>query len=207
MKKFLELPKTLRVPKPNEVPMNSSVLERLKQRENANIVEGFTFKYKDDNEENTDLKFNFYSEINIDNSKLWSVVLKLANTFPKNISFLFGFIDFEINYGNYVNKEILFNFISKYEQELTQDTFLVFGFIYHTDDELVELFVDESKYIKYWGTNEQEFRDILEECAIYQTDDLEFVDEYPKVRESLKMLDKNVVETDKLIEVFKEKYL
>ena len=65
-KPTLVLPKTIRFPEENEVPMNSSVLERLRESKNANIVPGYVFKLKDDNPDNIDLPFEFYAEINID---------------------------------------------------------------------------------------------------------------------------------------------
>ena len=64
-KPTLVLPKTIRFPEENEVPMNSSVLERLRESKNANIVPGYVFKLKDDNPDNIDLPFEFYAEINI----------------------------------------------------------------------------------------------------------------------------------------------
>ena len=108
-KPTLVLPKTIRFPEENEVPMNSSVLERLRESKNANIVPGYVFKLKDDNPDNIDLPFEFYAEINIDNPQLWSLIITLSEeTLPENCALIFGYIDSEINYGFYENKfEIL----------------------------------------------------------------------------------------------------
>ncbi len=38
---MLESPPTIRLPRPDELPNNPKVFERLKGRENANIVEGY----------------------------------------------------------------------------------------------------------------------------------------------------------------------
>ena len=70
LKPNLKLPKTLRFPTENEIPMNFSVLEKLKLSKNSNIIPGFTFQLKDNNIENKELHFKFYAEINIDNPKL-----------------------------------------------------------------------------------------------------------------------------------------
>lgn len=66
---MLELPPTIRLPKPDELPDNPEIRERLKHRDAANIVEGFKCL------ENTthDLPFRFYAEINVNNSRLWEV--------------------------------------------------------------------------------------------------------------------------------------
>lgn len=206
-RKSLQLPVTIRSFNEDEVHMDSELLKAIEELKSANIVEGFTFKLKDDNPENENLGFKFYSEINVDNSKLWELILKLSETLPENVAFLFGQIDEDIQYGNYTSKNEIFSFLSRYKRELTQDTFLSFGFIYHDKNNLTEIFIDECKYIKYWGNDEDLFRNILKEFNLEEKNDLEFIDEYPKVRESLKQYDETVVETNVLIEIFKQEYL
>jgi hypothetical protein len=204
--KPLELPKTLRTPKADEVPMNSSIIERLKKRETANIVEGYTLKLKDDNPENNDLPFEFYAEINIDNSKLWNLFLSLTELLPQEVALLSGHIDAEINYGNYYDKKHILSFIKKYEKELVADTFMNFGLIFQTDEVLIEIFIDESKYIKFWGVNKNKFEAILQNQGLKEIENLEFVDEYPKVREPLRLFDTTITDTNELIEILKNEY-
>ena len=145
----LELPITLRVPFPNEVPMDRTILENIKKSKTAKIVEGYTIKDKDNNPEYLGLEFEFYSEININNSRLWKLFIKLTNFLPNEIELISGHIDDEeINYGNYSDKREILNFLHKYEKELTADTFMKFGLLFHSDKQLVEVFVDETKYIK-----------------------------------------------------------
>ena len=152
-KPTLKLPKTLRFPKENEVPMNSPVLERLRESKNANIVPGYILKLKDDNPNNIDLAFKFYAEINIDNPKLWNLILTLSETLPENCALIFGHSDYEINYGKYINKFEILELLKKFETELTQDTLLNWGLLYHDDENLTEILVDESKFLKYWGSD------------------------------------------------------
>lgn len=206
-RKSLQLPITIRSFNEDDVHVDSELLKAIEELKSANIVEGFTFKVKDDNPENENLGFKFYSEINVDNPKLWELILELSETLPENVAFLFGQIDEDIQYGNYTSKNEIFSFLSKFKKELTQDTFLSFGFIYHDENTLTEIFIDECKYIKYWGSDENLFHNILKRFNLQQINDLEFVDEYPKVRESLKQYDENVVETNNLIEIFKQEYL
>ena len=144
----LELPITLRVPLPNEVPMDHSVLANIKRSETANIVEGYTFKLKDENPENINLGFEIYSEINIDNSRLWKLFIELTNFLPNTVTLISGHIDDdEINYRNNLDKTEVLKLLNKYEKELTSDTFLKFGLLFHSEKQLVEVFVDETKYI------------------------------------------------------------
>lgn len=205
----LELPKTIRFPNENEIPQNNaSVLKRWEESKVANIVEGYTltFKNNDDPEHNA-LGFKFYAEINIDNPKLWSLVVSLSKTLPDEVAFLFGHVDFEMNYGDYQDKESVLDFISQYHYELAEDPFVKFGLIYNDEKNLIEVFVDESKYIKYWGVNEEWFRGIMGEFRLEEVKGLEFVDEYPNVRESLTVLDKKALDSKSLIELFAQNYL
>ena len=59
MKPNLELPITLRALEMDEIPMNSSIKERLELRKRAKIVEGFKILPKDNNAEHIELAFNF----------------------------------------------------------------------------------------------------------------------------------------------------
>lgn len=206
MKPSLELPKTLRAPEIDEVPMDSSVSERLKLRDTAKIVEGFKILPKDNNAENKELAFNFYAEINIDNSKLWDLILELSKQMPDEISLIFNHSDCDPEYGNYSDRNQTLNFLSKYKTEIISDTFIDIGMIFHSDSELIEIFVPESKYIKFWGVDQESFLKSMNKFDLKEIDGIEFVDEYPKVREPLRFFDKNTIESNELIELLKTNF-
>jgi len=208
MKPILELPKTIRFLNEDEIPRNNpSVLKRWKESKIANIVEGYTFRLNENNPENEAIGFNFFAEINIDNSNLWKLVLALSQTLPDVAAILFGHIDFELNYGNYAEKDSILEFIDQYKKELTQDSFINFGLIFNDEESLVEIFIDEAKYVRYWGVDEVFFREIMNEFGLKEIKNLEFIDEYPKVREVLTRFDNNAIDSKTLIEIFSEKYL
>ena len=207
-KPTLVLPKTIRFPEENEVPMNSSVLERLRESKNASIVPGYVFKPNDDNPDNIDLPFEFYAEINIDNPQLWSLIITLSEeTLPENCALIFGYIDSEINYGFYENKFEILKYLEDYKTELIHDTLLIWGLIYHDNENLTEIYVDESKYLKYWGNNEEKFRNIMNQFNLSEIENLEFIDEYPKVRENINLHFENITETGELIETLRQTYV
>jgi hypothetical protein len=206
MKQSLELPKTLRAPEIDEIPMNSSVSERLKLRETAKIVEGFKILPKDNNPENNELAFNFYAEINIDNSKLWDLILELSKQMPNEISLIFNHSDCEPEYGKYSDKNQTLDFLAKYETEIISDTFIDIGMIFHSDSELIEIFVSESKYIKFWGVDQESFLKSMNKFDLKVIDGIEFVDEYPKVREPLRLFDKNTTDSNELIELLRTNF-
>ena len=206
MKPTLELPKTLRPPKMDEVPMNSSVKERLELRKTAKIVEGYKLLPKDDNPEHSNLAFNFYAEINIDNSKLWNLILELSNELPSEVSLIFNHVDSEPNYGKYSEKTHTLEILNKYKTEITSDTFIDIGMIFHSESELIEIFVPESKYIKFWGVDQESFLKIMDNFNLKEIDGIEFVDEYPKVREALRLFENNITESNELIELLKKEF-
>jgi len=206
MKPSLELPKTLRAPEIDEVPMNSSVSERLKLREMAKIVEGFKILPKDNNPENKELAFNFYAEINIDNSKLWDLILELSKQMPDEISLIFNHSDYEPEYGIYSDRNQTLDFLSKYETEIISDTFIDIGMIFHSDSELIEIFVPESKYIKFWGVDQESFLKSMNKFDLKEIDGIEFVDEYPKVREPLRLFNENITDSNELIELLRTNF-
>ncbi|WP_185205990.1 hypothetical protein [Chryseobacterium sp. C3] len=207
MKKTLEFPKTIRFLNEDEIPNNPSILKRWEESKTANIVQGYTFKLKENNSEHESIGFDFFAEINIDNSNLWNLTVALSKTLPEVAAVLFGHIDFGLNYGNYEEKDSILKFINQYKKELTQDAFINFGLIYNDDESLVEIFIDESKYIKYWGVDEELFREIMNDFKLEQIENLEFIDEYPKVREVLTRFDENAIDSNLLIEKLSEKYL
>lgn len=209
IKSGLQLSKTIRFPNEDELPENNeSVLKRWEESKLANIVEGYTLTFKNtDDPENSALGFMFYAEITIDNPKLWNLMLGLSKTLPNEVAFLFGHIDSDLNYGNYEDKDHVLDFISQYQYELTEDPFINFGLIYNDEETLMEIFVDESKYIKYWGVDDEWFTTIMVEFGLREVKGLEFVDEYPNVRESLSALNEKALDSKELIELFAQKYL
>ena len=198
----LELPPTLRTPNLDDVPNKAEIVDSIKKSLNANIVQGFVVKQNKSKE----LPFTFYAEINVNNSKLWDLFKTLTLHLPDEISFIFNHSDDEATYGNYQDKYALINKLSNFETELSQDCFLEFGAIHQTDDFLEEVFVDCTKYIKYWGMQELEFRKVMNEFQILEIPDLNFIDEFPKVREALRLHADNIIETDELIETLKKEF-
>lgn len=192
---MLETPPTLRLPRPNELPNNPEVYERLKERETAKIIEGYTLRY------NTaqDLPFKFFAEININNSRLWDLFLRLANQLPDEVSCIYGQYEEEPNYSTYGNKVQILNVLSNYEVEFVQDCNIEFGLVFHTEDKLEEVFVKEAKYVQVWGNNEVGFRQLMATFQLDEIPDLNFVDEFPKVVEPLENFIPNAKPTDVIL--------
>ena len=130
--------------------------------------------------------------------------MSLFSLFPDNISLIIVYSDCELNYCKYKSRNKIFDDLIKYKKELTEDAFLEWGIIYNTDTVLIELFITESKYIKFWGIDDDKFKNVLTKFGLKQIDNLEFIDEYPKIREPLTSFQSSVMNTNELIEELKE---
>ncbi|MEN9301638.1 MAG: hypothetical protein RL264_67 [Bacteroidota bacterium] len=202
---MIELPKTIRPARFDEIPKNSTAFERLQMIDNAKIVEGYSFKLKEsDNEEHKKIPFKFYSEININNSRLWDLIIALTDLLPDVSSLIIGDSDSEPNYCDYISKIDLIENLNKFRTELTKDAFLEWGIIYNDKEVLTEIFVPDSKYIKFWGVDIDGFKTIMTKFDLNQVDDLEFIDEYPKVREPLRLIENSIMDTNELINELKK---
>jgi len=196
---MLELPPTIRTVREDEIAITDAILQQIELSKSANLIEGFTFN---DNV-GRDSIYSFFCEINVDNSNLWEVFKSLLLSYSEEVSLLFGHIDFDTNYGIYVDKLKILNELEPFKLELTQDGFLEFGVIYQDESKLKEIYVKKTKYIQFWGTDKTEFLKIMTKHSIFQVDDLNFIDEYPLVTESLRTHYSQVLETDILIEKLK----
>jgi hypothetical protein len=201
---MLQIPRTIRDIDEDDVPNNSSAIEQTKAKLSAKIVEGFKLFQ---NEEKSESPFVFGAEINIDNPRLWDLFISLSGELPETVALLFGFYDNDINYGKYTYKNEIILELSKYKREITEDCHLELGLIHHTKLEVIEIFIAESKYIKFWGIDEKSFRSIMNEFDLHEINDIEFIDEYPKVVYPLKTIIEDVTDTFDIISDFKDKFL
>jgi len=198
---MIELPKTIRPARFDEIPKNSTAFERLQIIDNAKIVEGYTFKLNEENnEELKKIPFKFYSEININNSRLWNLIAALTDLLPDLSSLIIGYSESDLIYCDYKTKTDLIKNLEKFKTELTEDAFLEWGMVYSDKESLTEIFITDSKYIKFWGVDIDGFNAIMTKFGLKQVDDIEFIDEYPKVREPLSLFVNSITDTNELID-------
>ncbi|HEX5027018.1 MAG TPA: hypothetical protein VFV68_17175 [Agriterribacter sp.] len=179
---MLQLPVTIRVPLPGEMPDRDDLEALLWKRQKARIEPG----YKITLNSITQLRYTFQAEINIDNPKLWDLVLALSVLLPEEIYCEYGLHQEEVVTTAYMPKTKLLAELSKYKQELTQDGFLQFTLLSNTKTELLEIAVTESKYIRFSGSNKENFIQCMQSFDLPEIADLAFIDEYPSITEPLK---------------------
>lgn len=176
---MLILPPTITIPSAEDLYPREDAIEILAKRASANITQGFTVR----NNKTAQLPYTFLAEININNDKLWNVFIALATDMPVEICCMYGLPDSEddITTTGYFTKTDVLNTLSKYRTELTMDATIEFGLLYQTKQLLSEVFVSESKYIKFWGNDKEKFLQHMQTFGLQQINDLAFVDEYPKI--------------------------
>ena len=193
--KALELPPTIRTARADEVTPHEEVLKRLKARKEALIREGYTLQQNP----TADLPFRFFSEINIDNSRLWDLFTALAARMPNELSLIYGHIDEEPAYGRYLPKQELLEALAPYRLELTQDGMLEAGLIYQDEGRLEEVFIRRAKYLQFWGVDETAFREVMQAFGLEQVEGLNFIDEFPLATEPLKQHRPEARDTDEAL--------
>jgi hypothetical protein len=194
--KALALPPTIRTARPDEVTTpNEEILNRLKARKYATIVEGYTLQQNPE----AGAPFHYFSEINIDNPRLWDLFCALVRILPADLCLIYGHIDDEPAYGRYMPREEMLQKLSPYQLELTQDGFLEFGVIYQDDQQLQEVFVKKAKYLQWWGVNEAPFRQVMQAFGLIEVEGLNFIDDFPLATEPLKLHHPEARETEELL--------
>lgn len=189
---MLELPKTIRIPHLNEVPDDPEIRKRINESLTAPIIEGFILKKNTEH----NLPFVFYAEINVDNSRLWDVFTVLSTLLPEICCCVYNSYESEPRFGEYMQKKEIMDELSNYEFELTQDCDIEFGILFHSEVQMVEVFVSDSKYIRFWGMDESQFTYLMNENGLTERPEIKFIDEYPKVVVPLAILDTEARETE-----------
>ena len=200
--KALELPPTVRTAREDEVTPHEEVLKRLKAREAALIREGYTLRPNP----STDVPFRFFSEINIDNSRLWDLFTALAARMPNELSLIYGHIDEESAYGRYLPKEELLEALAPYRLELTQDGMLEAGLIYQDEERLEEVFIRRAKYLQFWGVDEAAFRNVMQTFGLEPVEGLSFIDDFPLATEPLRQHRPEARDTDEVLKELAERF-
>ena len=195
----LQLPPTIRTARPDEIPMEEETLARIRESAKANIVEGYLLKYNDSH----DLPFSFFAEINIDNTKMWSLFKSLSVQLPEMICLVYNLKDEDPFYSGYMEKFELLNKIEEYQIEIINDGFFEIGVLYADDTFMEEIFIKSSKYLQFWGVDEPRFRNTMAEFDLFEIPNLNFIDEYPLVTEALSIHNIEAKETLEVLEFLK----
>jgi len=176
---MLKLPPTLREAYEDDMPHREDILELLARRRMANITQG----YKTTPNKTPQLPYTFIAEININNDKLWQLFIALSNNMPAEVACVYGQYDDEEEptTSGYFDKAFVLETLSQFKDELVMDCTLSFGLLSQTKEQLIEIAITETKYIRFWGSDKASFMQTMQAFNLTEIRDLAFVDEYPKV--------------------------
>jgi hypothetical protein len=175
-----KLPLGIRIPEFDEIPNGYDKEEINKNRNSANIVEGYTLT------EVTDKKFTHFAEINIDADKVWDLFVSLSNKLIGNVAYgIVGFKDEKPILSKFSQKQKILDILYRSKFELTNDGFIQFGMAHYDDSSLNEIYITSFKYFKVWTTNNRDLIETLAEFGLTEKEDLKFIDEFPVVSKAL----------------------
>ena len=179
---MLELPVTIRIPLPDEMPHRPDMEELLLKRKKAAITEG----YKITTNTIRQLSYAFQAEINVNNSNLWNLMLALLRLLPEQICCEYSLNEEETVTTEYFPPAIILQNISPYRRELTQDCSLQLSLYAHTMNELTEIIITPANYIRFCGSNKEDFLQCMRNFNLTEIPDIAFIDEYPKIVDPLR---------------------
>jgi hypothetical protein len=173
----LKIPFVIRQPNEIDIPKGDSTIDSWKERQSIALVEGFVLL---ENENQKDLNFKFYCEINIDNPKLWKLSKRLLDNINGQAYVIYNEHEEEVQYGAEKSISEIIEKLDRIESDILNNCSFSFGVV-QNEDTLNEVFIDESKFIKYWGSDEEFFRKVMKEYEIFEKKEMNFVDGYPKI--------------------------
>lgn len=80
----------------------------------------------------------------------------------------------------------LLDLFEPFEYYLVNDCFIQFGLAAQSQAELVEVFVTPTKYFQIWTNNAEIFKAIMNDYNIAPSENLQFINEFPRITIPLK---------------------
>lgn len=170
----LVFPRGVRFPRREELPGDSrEALARIAQ---ARITTGYALHKAQDE------LFDTYVEANIHATQIFEVFRKLTFALmPDVVAPLIGIKEEEPVFGPYTHRALALSVFEPYIDLLQNDGFLEFGVIHQSQSVFEEIFVASPKYFKIWTNKQESVESVLQSAGIPRCEDLEFIDEYPRV--------------------------
>lgn len=192
----LKIPYVIRQPNEIDIPKGDSTYNSWKERLSIELVEGYEFS---ENKNQKELNFDFYCEINVDNPKIWKLTKRLLENLKGEAYIVYNLHDDEIQYGEKNDISDIVQKLDKIESDILNNCSISLGIIQDSIS-LKEVFIDESKFLKYWGSDEVFFRNVMNEFAIKEKQEMKFVDQYPKIVYDWHFVNKEARTNEELIE-------
>lgn len=174
----LILPRGVRLPRPDELKSVPEA-EQIRIRQ-AQINTGYRLI------PSTGGAFSAFIEANVHAINLYALFHDLALTLmPRTVAPIITVKDGEAYTGPYTMRAAVFRIFEPHVQVLQHDGFLGFGLIAQKDGVTEQLFVPPAKHLQIWTTQPEQARGVLLRHQIPETPNLQLIDQYPVVSESI----------------------
>jgi hypothetical protein len=175
---MLIFPKGIRLASSEDLLGLPDYFEMLNQVKMAKIEPGYTLFLSDDG------IFKNYAEININSQDAWKLFCSLCERLlPTEVQPIIGSIDDnddDLFKGSYSNTIKLLSRLDKFKFYLVNDCHMQFGFSSVLSEDVFEVFMTTTKHFMVWTDKIDILEDIMREYSLAQTNDLQFIDEFPR---------------------------
>lgn len=183
MKDMLVFPKGIRLANSEDLFNFPDCSEMLNKVSSAKIKPGYKLFLSDNGE------FQNYAEINIDSQHIWNLFNSLCRKLLpiETITILGGIEDEEKDLfkSDYVNTLEFLEQFERFKFYFANDCNIQFGFAASLLGNVHEVFVTPTKHFRVWTDKVGVLESVMREYNLVQTNDLQFIDEFPRVTVSL----------------------
>ena len=131
--------------------------------------------------------YTAYFEVNVHAPRIWQVVRDIAKAIlPEAAAPIVGVKDEDPILGPYTTRDAAIAVFEPFVELLQHDGFIEFGLIFQRAGQTEEVFVESVKYLKIWTNQPTTVQTLLQRHAIPEVPALQFIDDYPRVSESLR---------------------
>jgi len=179
----LRFPRGVRFLEPGEVPAGGppDTFERLKT---AHITTGYVCHAP----QKTGAMPLF--EANAHADRVWLLVKAIAESIlPAAAAPIFGLKNEDPILGPYTSRAAAIGVFEPFVESLQHDGLLEFGIIFQRAGKTNEVFVRSAKYLQMWTTYPKLVRRLLESHGLPEVPNLQFIDNYPRVSETISLED------------------
>ncbi len=182
---MLVFPEGIRLARANEIPNSPEKSESVEKIRSAQIEQGYVSQTASES------LFTCYAEANVDAPQIWQVFRSLCEALlPEEAMPIIGEIDEEpLHNGRYDQTQKLLALFEQFNYYLANDCDIQFGLAVETDTELTEVFVTPTKHFQIWTSKVEVLANVMNKHGIAESDELQFIDEFPRVTTPLKYSD------------------
>ena len=179
---MLIFPAGIHLAEPHEIMGGPDKDELIEKIRHARIAPSYVIK------DGNHVLYKFYAEVNVDAPKIWAVFRSLCEALlPEKATPIIGEIDEEpLHNGKYDSVPNLLALFERFEYYLTNDCFIQFGLAGGLQTELSEVFVAPTKHFQIWTNKIEIFKAIMDDYKIPPSENLQFINEFPRVTRALK---------------------